>query len=481
VGLVCLLTAGGSMTTTDAVIAYDVTKGLVERGSVALSEESPHYEAYRGRDGRYYSPFGIAQSVWNIPFYLCGRAGAAAIGGSLGTGDTIPKAAVALGTVPAVALLAWVGFALLLKLGADPPRAAVATLALVFGTSLWPYSGFGFNQPLTALFLWGAILAAVSGGSTGALAACGALAGLAVLTRHEMLGAAALIGGWVALRHRGTPGAALLGYATGLAPMLAIWAGLNWWRFGNPLESGYLRDTTPGLGSSPLVGVSGLLFSPYASIFLYSPIVILSAWGWRALWRRDRSVAGFLIVLVLAYLALYGSLSNWMGGRSYGPRYLVPLLPALVLPLTFWTPGRRARRAAVAIAIVSVTVQLPGVLVDYSKVRMERASAGETVAQDMRWRGMPLLLNAREVATNGAHAVRFLAGREGPPPIDGRAGSLSTALSSSLDLWWLSLAMAGAIGRAAALGLAIFIGAAGAFSLRRALALARESRIEPAS
>jgi hypothetical protein len=263
--------------------------------------------------------------------------------------------------------------------------------------------------------------------------------------------------------------------------MLAIWAGLNWWRFGHPLESGYLRDTTPGLGSSPLVGVSGLLFSPYASIFLYSPIVILSAWGWRALWRRDRGVAGFLIVLVLAYLALYGSLSNWMGGRSYGPRYLVPLLPALVLPLTFWTPGRRARRAAVAIAIVSVTVQLPGVLVDYSKVRMERASAGETVAQDMRWRGMPLLLNAREVATNGAHAVRFLAGREGPPPIDGRAGSLSTALSSSLDLWWLSLAMAGAIGRAAALGLAIFIGAAGAFSLRRALALARESRIEPAS
>jgi hypothetical protein len=200
--------------------------------------------------------------------------------------------------------------------------------------------------------------------------------------------------------------------------------------------------------------------------------VTLSAAGLRALWRRDRTVAGFLIVLVLAYLALYGSLSNWMGGRSYGPRYLVPLLPALVLPLVFWMPGRRARRAALAIAIVSVAVQLPGVLVDYSKIRMARAAAGETVAQDMRWSAMPLLLNARALRTNGGHAVRFLAGQEAPPPIEPRSGSLSMALSSSLDLWWLSLAMVGAIGRASAVGIAIVIAAAGAFSLCRARALA---------
>ena len=167
VGLVCLVTAGGSMTTTDAVIAFDVTQGLLERGSVALSDESPRYEPFRGVDGRYYSPFGIAQSVWNIPFYLGGRAAAAAIGGPIGSRDAIPKAAVALGTVPAVALLAWVCLAVLLRLGAEPQRALCTTLLLVFGTSLWPYSGFGFNQPLTALFLWGAVLR--MGGFQGAM------------------------------------------------------------------------------------------------------------------------------------------------------------------------------------------------------------------------------------------------------------------------------------------------------------------------
>ena len=63
-------------------------------------------------------------------------------------------------------------------------------------------------------------------------------------------------------------------------------------------------DTTPGLGSSPLTGIAGLLFSPYASIFLYSPIVVLAFFGLRALWRRDRGVAGLFVVLVLAAFAV---------------------------------------------------------------------------------------------------------------------------------------------------------------------------------
>lgn len=80
VGLACLLTAGGSMTTTDAVIAFEVTRSIVEEHSVATGGTAPTYDAYRGVDGRYYSPFGIAQSIWNIPFYLAGRAAAERIG-----------------------------------------------------------------------------------------------------------------------------------------------------------------------------------------------------------------------------------------------------------------------------------------------------------------------------------------------------------------------------------------------------------------
>ena len=54
-----------------------------------------------------------------------------------------------------------------------------------------------------------------------------------------------------------------------------------------------------------------------------------------AFWRRDRNVVTLLAAIFIVFFAAYASLGNWMGGRSYGPRYLIPLLPALVVLLAF--------------------------------------------------------------------------------------------------------------------------------------------------
>ena len=150
----------------------------------------------------------------------------------------------------------------------------------------------------------------------------------------------------------------------------------------------------------------------------------------------------------------------------------MPLLPALVLPLAFWSPTPRWRAVFVSVAIISVLVQLPGVLVDYSKVRMARAAAGETVAQDQRWSGTPLLLNARATIQNGRRAIAFLAGGEAPARVAIDDAGLSAALSHSLDLWWLYLAYVGLIGRATAMLIAGVLAAGAAFALRRAWAAA---------
>jgi hypothetical protein len=299
-------------------------------------------------------------------------------------------------------------------------------------------------------------------------------AGLALLTRHEMLPAAILIGAFVALR---VPAARRISvaawYLAGFAPALVAWAALNAARFGNPLNPGYLDDPTPGFGSSVLNGVAGLLFSPYASLFLYCPVALLTLAGWRALQRRDRLSVGLFSVLFLVYLVLYASLGNWMGGRSYGPRYLVPLLPALVIPLGVWVPGRTGRRLAMAVVIGSVAVQLPGVLVDYSKVRMERAAAGETVAQDMRWSGTPLLLNARASVSSTILAARHLTGLEPVPRVHADEAGLSMRLAISLDFWWMHLLYLGVIGRGAAIGIALLLAAGAIASLARATSLTR--------
>lgn len=132
-------------------------------------------------------------------------------------------------------------------------------LLLVFGTPLWPYSGFGFNQPLAALFLWSAVLGVFANSQErrNRLLASGAYVGLAMLTRHEMAGAAVLLGGYLAVRDGSTARLVWRGSLSAGGCLVPSELGA----FRKPLESGYFRDQSPGFGSSLLVGATGLLFS----------------------------------------------------------------------------------------------------------------------------------------------------------------------------------------------------------------------------
>jgi hypothetical protein len=454
-GAICLLTAGGSMTSTDAVVAYDLTQSLVEHHSIAISHSILGKPAYQGIDGRYYSGFGLAQSIWNVPFYLAGRAAARHVR-QPDAAAAIPKAVVTLGTIPAVALLAWCAFALLASLGVVDRRAAAAAILLVVATPLWPYSRFGFNQPLAALLLWAAVLCAVRARRDLVMAAAaGLVAGALILTRHEMFVAAGLLAVYVALDPPHLRRAAA--FAAGFLPLAAAWGAYNWIRFGSPLQMGYLRDTSIGWSGSIATGTLGLLFSAYSSIFLYCPLVFLSGAGLAALWRRDRRTALLFMAIFAGLFFVYASVGVWQGGRAYGPRHLVPVLPALLLPIAFWQPASRTtRRVCAALVVLSCLIQVPGVLVDYSKVRVAQARAGETVAQDMRWSRAPVLMNARASLDLVPPALATLAGMRPVVRIP-RGVSLNEAftVAPAPDLWWYSLLCLGVIGRGTALAIAI--------------------------
>ena len=56
------------------IMTYEVTKNIVEQGSVAMSHDVFGMEAHRGVDGRYYAPYGIGHALYSVPFYIVGRA-----------------------------------------------------------------------------------------------------------------------------------------------------------------------------------------------------------------------------------------------------------------------------------------------------------------------------------------------------------------------------------------------------------------------
>ncbi|MCC6629365.1 MAG: phospholipid carrier-dependent glycosyltransferase [Chloroflexi bacterium] len=149
---------------------------------------------------------------------------------------------------------------------------------------------------------------------------------------------------------------------------LAAWLLLLLWhnqaRFGSPLDMGYSDE---GFTTPLYVGLYGLLVSSGKSVFLYSPIVVLAVPGLVFLWRQRPAEAVLVGSLSLVTLLYYSVWWAWYGGWSWGPRFLVPLLPFLVLAAGAALAARRwARWAAVPLALAGVGVQVLGALVDFN-------------------------------------------------------------------------------------------------------------------
>jgi hypothetical protein len=114
------------------------------------------------------------------------------------------------------------------------------------------------------------------------------------------------------------------------APFFLFTFVYNYIHFGNFIEGGYAIEhqclwTVSGF---PL-RLLGLLISPARGLFVYSPLLMLSAAGFAPGVDRNswfsRCILGALIV---GHTALYASYSLWWGGRCYGPRFLIEILPA---------------------------------------------------------------------------------------------------------------------------------------------------------
>jgi hypothetical protein len=300
------------------------------------------------------------------------------------------------------------------------------------------------------------------------------------MTRHEMGLAIGPIALWIALA--GRPGTRerrrrLLAFAPGVLAGTVAWLGFNYLRFGHPLDSGHLRDPVPGFGSPALEGLLGLLFSPAASIVLYSPFVLFGAVGLIRLARQDRPSAVLLGSLVALFVLFYSTLGNWLGGRSYGGRYLLVVLPYLAVGWAVFLArlsGHTRRLAFAAAMALGVTVQVPGVLLDYSKVSQQAAASAPAPSLEQRqwsWEQSPLVLNARALPGLVSDNIAYVSGRRVRPPVAAAAAgddrSFSQQFAFSLDLWWLYLFYMDVIARA---GLAAI---SGAFLLTAAVCAAR--------
>jgi hypothetical protein len=117
--------------------------------------------------------------------------------------------------------------------------------------------------------------------------------------------------------------------AAGYVAGLSVDLGIQWWRHGNPLVTGYGNESF----STPiLVGLTGSLFSPARGIVWSFPLVLLVPWG--LLWLAQQGMKDIAILLPALCVALLVEVSiwwAWWGGYGYGLRLFVPALPVLAV------------------------------------------------------------------------------------------------------------------------------------------------------
>jgi hypothetical protein len=285
--------------------------------------------------------------------------------------------AIYLLNVVVCALAGCVLFLYALALGYQERTAALAALAFGVGTAIFPYSKTFFREPLALLLLLtcGLLVERLRGGGyrslllmLGVAVAVGAL----LLTKASALLAlpALLVLALPDLRNTRLRRAliTLVLVAVLVVVLFVVLSALS--VFGeryNLLRQ--LSERTPEyLGTA----LQAYLLSIGGSVWGTSPVVLLALPGMALLLRQRRWRTPLAVVLMVAAFAVgYAWLNgpHWFGGLSWPPRFLIPVLPFLIIAAlpAFARMEKQPVWALVGAALLlySVWVQLSGVTLDW--------------------------------------------------------------------------------------------------------------------
>ena len=321
---------GSALALTEAIVNYhklsiDEYKDLA---SVDISQYNDHY----------YSDKDIGRALFAIPIYVADKA--------LGfTSDIQVDISIELMTamISAASVVLLYRFVIFLK--GTRGTALAVSLVYAFATILFSFSKTFFAHPYSAFFnLMGlfAMLVALRDDERKYLIYSGISFAIAMLMEYTNVFAIAIIFCYYLYKSR------LKNILYLIVPFLVIASVIpmyNYAIFKDFFTTTYNHQLSYGNIDSIYFradylkeGLRGLLVSSWRGLFYYSPVLVLSIAGF-CLWMFDKDEKKnrlLPIVLVLAsasVLIFYAASPAWRGGNSYGPRYLIAVMPFIVLPM----------------------------------------------------------------------------------------------------------------------------------------------------
>ena len=361
----------------DEMMNYALVESIAKFGAFDVDQVSTvgaNPEEY-GLGGHRYSKYGPVQAVLAVPLYWLARLL------PVGAVDTVllENHILTALVVAGVHLLAR-------RRGYGAGTSALVALLACFTTPVWVHAKRFFGEPTTMLFIilgWYWAETARQTGLRRHYWLAGAALGVTVAAKYvDVVLVLAPVALWLTV---GDAPAALLRrqaeawlqalrravwLATGAAPVAFLLMLYNFVRFGNPLESGYARWEQ--FNTPLLEGAGGLLFSPGKSLFVYAPVLLLAIVWYPAFWRRSPWLASLTLATFVLNLGVYGAWWVWWGAWAWGPRFLVPIIPLLMLAILPGLQAALARRsrlwlgALAALTALGLAVQALGQAVDHT-------------------------------------------------------------------------------------------------------------------
>jgi hypothetical protein len=489
--LLYALSGGGRVGGSDEVTMLELSRAIL-----AGHIDVPEGATLQARDGRFYSKNSAGQALVALPLTAIGEGASRAAGLPPAQRELASRFVVSFFNAVVTAFLLAAFYVAARRLGIGAGASLTATALLGFTTPTWVYAKSFMAEPLEALglllALTGATRARMGEPRAARTAALGALLAIAVkLTMFPLAVACLLPLARVPAAERrrlwAWPAGAIV--AAGLFHL-----SYNLARFGNPLETGYGAQASPSAYSTPfLVGCYGLLFSSGKGLAWFAPALWLAPLGLRAALapRADARAARWALAPWAAALLLYAPFEHWAGDGSFGPRYLVPLLPLGFLAVARALDGAtRARRVVAAgLAAAGLVVAIGGVAIYFGAQMREAGDYPYTLPlghprfmSDSHFNPAfsPIRGHWRMLCRNlGEHLrgefPRITAGGDADARL-GIGAQDQQRLLHALDFWWAYAVYAGAPAPAVAAAVLALLAALG-FALRGvALAYRSESR-----
>ncbi len=271
--------------------------------------------------------------------------------------------------------------------------ALLATSALYWGTLIFPYSSQLWGHVTAAAFVIislyffirdldahshkkksdsdnDSVIRQKPAPSIWRLVLCGFFAGLAVLTEYSCLIIAFMFAvGILRTNHRSY----IAGYlAGGIIPIIAFalyhkscfgsyFTVAN--VFNNPyfLNDGYIGSLFGNLSTEALWGIT---FSSYRGMFIYMPVSVLLI---PALLERKQFKYDLIFVMSAAniffFILMNITFNGWHGGACFGPRYLIPIMPFIIILILATFYNRPYRFLTLLLLLPSIVNMFLGVAI----------------------------------------------------------------------------------------------------------------------